>query len=281
MKQKLIILAFFCLIVYSIKAQEITVLTYNVKFDDTRDTVNGWNNRKDFMVSQLSFYEPDIFGTQEGLINQLKFLKENLSNYNFIGVGRDKGNSEGEHTAIFYKTDKLKVLEHSTFWLSETPQKPSKGWDAALNRICSYALFKHNGSKQSFWVFNTHFDHMGKQARKESVKLILKKIEELNHKKLPVILMGDFNLEPNNESIVKLSQVMNDVHLTKGINIFGPAGTFNGFNFHEPVTRRIDYIFLSKTDFKVVKYAVLSDSKNCKYPSDHLPVLAKVNFKRE
>ena len=170
------------------------------------------------------------------------------------------------------------MLEENTFWLSETPQLPSKGWDAAIKRVCTYGLFKAKNSPQRFWVFNTHFDHIGEVARKESVFLIMERIRELNKQDLPVILTGDLNLEPDHPSILLLSSAMQDSHLVAGNKAFGPQGTFNGFNFSEPITRRIDYIFISKTGFQLLKYAILSDSKDLRYPSDHFPVLAKLSF---
>ncbi len=184
---------------------------------------------------------------------------------------------QGEYSAVFYNKNTLKVIEQSTFWLSETPGKVSMGWDAVCNRVCTYALFKNKRTKQKFWVFNTHFDHVGKAARKNSAKLIISKINELNKKELPVILMGDLNLEPESESIQYLKKHLNDSKEDSLTEPFGPSGTFNDFQFHEPVTRRIDYIFVS-SKIKVNKFAVLSDSKDCRYPSDHLPVYIDIQF---
>ena len=150
-----------------------------------------------------------------------------------------------------------------------------------MERICSYALVEDKNSKQKFWIFNTHFDHIGEQARIESAKLIYQKIRALNSDNLPVILMGDFNLEPESASIQFLSTKLKDSFIASLEKPFGPTGTFNGFQFNEPVTRRIDYIFTSKKNIKVLQYAVLSDSKDCKYPSDHLPVFITVDFDKK
>ena len=276
-KTKYIVLLTLCL-GQLVTAQELSVLTYNIKFDDPKDSLNSWEKRKSFLTGQLRFYAPDIFGTQEGLYHQLKDIAVALKNYMFIGVGRDFGDQRGEHTAIFYDPKNVKLLTHNTFWLSETPDKPSRGWDAALNRICTYGLFQRRKSGKKFMVFNTHFDHMGKKARTESARLILEKIRAINTKKLPVILMGDLNLEPDTESIRIITNLMEDTHVAAGENAFGPDGTFNGFHFNEPVTRKIDYIFISKGDFKVLKSAILSDAKNCRYPSDHFPVYTELRF---
>lgn len=262
----------------TIIAQKLTLMTYNIRLDVTSDGENAWPNRKAFWASQVAFYEPDIFGIQEALPHQVTDIQNLLPNYNYIGIGRD-GQGQGESSNIFYQKDRFQVLQENTFWLSETPDTISKGWDAALNRICTYGLFKDRKTKQTFWVFNTHLDHIGELARTNAIKLILSEIVARNTKNLPVFLMGDFNTEPNENRIVNLKKVMNDSQDIAKVKPFGPSGTFNGFRHQEPVTKRIDYIFLSKNNpFSVEKYAVLSDSKDLKYPSDHLPVFIELKI---
>ena len=270
------VLYFFLFISFSVQTQELTVMTYNIKLDYPKEGENSWANRKAFLINLIKFYEPDVFGVQEPMPNQMKEMDSLLVDYNFVGVGRDDGKDKGEYSAIFYKKDKFKVLESATFWLSETPDKVGMGWDAACNRICTYALFKHRESKQKFWMFNTHFDHIGVEARKNSTVLIVEKIDEINTERYPVILTGDFNMEPNNENIKFL---LNNLRDSKTIskNKFGPDGTFNGFYFDQPVNKRIDYIFVSNS-ISVNKYAVLSDSWDLKYPSDHFPVFVSIKL---
>ncbi|MBT8293885.1 MAG: endonuclease/exonuclease/phosphatase family protein [Eudoraea sp.] len=277
-QRNLIILMLFMFMELNLNAQDLTVVSYNIRLDVASDSLNRWDNRKDFLIGQLNFHGPDVFGIQEGLLHQLEEIKQGMPGYKYLGKGREDGLKNGEFSAIFYDSEKLELLEENTFWLSETPQLPSKGWDAAIKRVCTYGLFKVKGGAQFFWVFNTHFDHRGEEARKESVFLIMEKIQELNKQNLPVILTGDLNLEPDHPSILLLSSAMQDSHLLAGEKAFGPEGTFNGFNFSEPITRRIDYIFLSKTGFQLLKYAILSDSKDLRYPSDHFPVLAKLSI---
>jgi len=277
-QRNLIILVLFMLMELNLNAQDITVVSYNIRLDVASDSLNRWDNRKDFLIGQLNFHDPDVFGIQEGLLHQLEEIKQGMPGYIYLGKGREDGLKNGEFSAIFYNSEKLELLEENTFWLSETPQLPSKGWDAAIKRVCTYGLFKVKGGAQKFLVFNTHFDHRGEEARKESVFLIIEKIQELNEQNLPVILTGDLNLEPDHPSILLLSSVMQDAHIIAGDEAFGPNGTFNGFNFSEPITRRIDYIFLSKTGFQLLKYGILSDSKDLRYPSDHFPVLAKLSI---
>lgn len=262
----------------SIMAQSLKLMSYNIRFDNPNDGENAWSNRKEYWVSQLSFYEPDIFGIQEALPNQVLDIAALLPNYSYVGIGRD-GISKGESSNIFFKKDRFKVLKENTFWLSETPNKISKGWDAALHRVCTYALLKDSKTKQTFWVFNTHLDHIGEVARTNSIQLILSKIKELNTKEYPVFFMGDFNSEPTEERIVNLNKEMNDSREISEEKPFGPSGTFNEFKHGEAVTKRIDYIFLSQENpFKVKKYAILSDSKDLRYPSDHLPVYIELQF---
>ena len=256
-------------------AQDFSVMSYNIKLDYPKEGENSWTNRKPFFINQIKFYEPDVLGVQEAMPNQMKDMDSLLVDYSFVGVGRDDGKNEGEFSAVFYKADKFNVINSGTFWLSQTPNKVSMGWDAVCNRVCTYVLLEDKDSGKTFWVFNTHFDHVGTEARKNSATLIIKKIKELNSDKHPVILTGDFNMEPNHDSIKHIKTELNDSKEIAELD-FGPEGTFNGFNFEKPVTRRIDFAFVSK-NVKVSKYAVLSDNWDLKYPSDHLPVL--ISFK--
>lgn len=258
---------------------QIEVMSYNIRYANENDGENSWSKRRNHITNQLKFYEPHILGLQEALLVQLEHFKENLPQYEYVGVAREDGKQKGEYTAIFYDTTRFEALENNTFWLSETPSKVSVGWDAALPRVCTYIKLKDKETGEELWVFNSHFDHMGEKARFESAKLILKKIEEVNTEDLPVILMGDFNLEPDTEGIKLLAEEMNDSKMICQKVSLGPEGTFNGYKFGEPVTRRIDYIFTSEDDIEVLKYAVLSDSKDLKYPSDHLPVYVEINFR--
>lgn len=278
MKKALIFINLFFVMVLS--AQELSVMTYNIKLDYPKEGENSWTNRKDFFINQLKFYEPDIMGVQEAMPNQMKDIDNLLGNYSFVGVGRDDGKDAGEYSAIFYKKNQFTILKSSTFWLSQTPEKISMGWDAVCNRVCTYALFQNKSTKKIFWVFNTHFDHVGEAAKTNGLKLILSKIKELNSKKYPVVLMGDFNSEPETDRIIELKKMMDDSREISVQPPFGPSGTFNAFRHDLAVTRLIDYIFLSKGGaIKVNKYAILSDSKDLKYPSDHLPVYIEIDFK--
>ena len=257
-------------------SQNLKLMSYNIRLDVASDGQNAWPVRKDFFASQIQFYEPDIMGVQEAMPNQVLDLEQMLPQYNQVGIGRE-GQGKGESSNIFFKNEKLEVVETNTFWLSDTPDSISKGWDAACHRVCTYALFRVNDSDTLFWVFNTHLDHVGIEARVKAIALILSKIDQLNTANYPVVLMGDFNLEPDDKSIIDLKKKMNDARELSVKSAFGPIGTFNNFEFDKPVTKRIDYIFISKNaKLEVKKYAVLTDSKNLRYPSDHFPVYVEI-----
>jgi endonuclease/exonuclease/phosphatase family metal-dependent hydrolase len=275
----LLIILFFIPPADKMIAQHIKAMTYNIRLNVDSDGINSWVNRKDYFLSQIQFYEPDVLGLQEVTPGQLTEIAAFLKDYSYVGKGRDE-NNQGESSNIFFKKDRFNIKDSGTFWLSETPDKVSKGWDAAINRVCTYVLLQDKTKRKSFWVFNTHLDHMGEMARTNGILLIMQKMKMLNKTNLPVIFMGDFNSEPGTERIKALKNEMLD---TRDISIqkpFGPDGTFNGFKHNEAVTKLIDYIFISKNSpFVVQKYAVLSDSKDLKYPSDHLPVYVDIKYK--
>lgn len=269
---------FINLLCVSLNAQQIKIISYNIRLNLDSDGENSWTNRKDFFTSQIQFYEPDIFGVQEATPIQVIDIASALPQYSNVGLGRE-GVGKGESSNIYFKKDTYLMLKENTFWLSDTPDFISKGWDAACNRVCTYALLEDKRTKKIFWVFNTHLDHIGELARTNGIELILSKINTLNVQKYPVIFMGDFNSEPNEERIINLKKSMLDCRDISIQKPFGPSGTFNDFKHNQAVTKCIDYIFISKNSkLQVKKYAVLSDSKDLKYPSDHLPVFIELNF---
>lgn len=274
---KVVIVLVLLLVSSSFYGQNLKIMTYNIRLDVASDGENAWLNRKDFFASQIQFYSPDIFGVQEAMPNQVAEIASALPEYNKFGVGREM-EGKGEACTIYYKKDRFQLQESNTFWLSETPAVVSRGWDAACNRVCTYGLFKDKNSKTTFWVFNVHLDHMGNEARVKGVQLILSKMKEINTRKYPVFLMGDFNSEPDTPQIAEIKKEMDDTREVSKEKPFGPSGTFNGFKHDQPVTLLIDYIFVSKNSgLKIKKHAVLSDSKDLKYPSDHLPVLIEID----
>lgn len=253
------------------------VATYNIRYDEPKDTANAWENRKTVISNLLLYNEVNFLGIQEGLHHQVLELDSLLPDHSYIGVGRDDGVEKGEYTAIFYNHHQYEVLESGTFWLSETPDLPSKSWDAALPRICTWAVLKNTQSNSLIYLFNTHFDHIGKVARLNSARLIQRKISEIAQNN-PVILMGDFNVEPDTDVYEALS--VNSFKDAKEITLtphFGPEATFNGFDFLKIPERRIDFIFVNSY-FTVLKHAILNNHYDLKYPSDHFPVIAEIKF---
>jgi len=256
------------------KNTPITIASYNLRYNTKNDGINAWPNRKELVKGLIRFHEFDIFGIQEGLRGQLDDIVE-IGDFAFLGNGRDDGKQSGEHSSIFYRKSRFKVVESGDFWLSETPDVPGKGWDATCcNRICSWAKFNDLITKNTFYVFNVHFDHQGVVARRESGKLMVKKIQEIA-KDASVILTGDFNSTPETEQIQHIQSLLSDSKQVSQTPAYGPEGTFNGFKFDAPLKNRIDYIFTSKL-VTVQKYGVLTDSFEQRYPSDHQPVVVKV-----
>jgi endonuclease/exonuclease/phosphatase family metal-dependent hydrolase len=255
--------------------QPLKLMTYNIRLDAAVDSENAWKYRKDYFAAQIRFYEPDILGIQEALPHQVNDISTRLTHYDYVGIGRE-GVGKGESSNIFYNKHRFQAVEASTFWLSETPDSISKGWDAAYHRVCTYVLLRDRKNNKMFWIFNTHLDHEGEVARTKGIELILERINSVN----PVIFMGDLNSEPETDRIMDLKAAMIDTRTASIEKPFGPTGTFNGFKHHEPVTKLIDYIFISKgSPFSVRKYAILSDSKELRYPSDHLPVFVELKYK--
>lgn len=257
------------------KASPINIITYNIRLNVASDGINAWPNRKDNVKALVKFHDADILCVQEALPEQFDALLEN-SNFDVVGVGREDGKRKGEFSAVYFDKDRFTKKDGGTFWLSETPNVPSKGWDAALNRVCSWVRLYDKSNKKEFLVFNTHYDHVGVTARIESAKLIKQKIQEIAPK-LPVVFTGDLNVTPETEAIATIKSFLTDAKEITQEPAYGPEGTFNAFDFNSDLKNRIDYIFVNK-GFKVQKFAVLSDSKNKRYPSDHLPVFATLWF---
>jgi len=275
--KKIILILLFWMPVY-LFAQEINIISFNIRLNTSHDSENAWPHRSKMASGLLRFHDADIFGLQEALYEQITDLENDLEDFEWIGVGRDDGQKSGEFCPLFYKPSKFILIEHGNFWLSETPEKPGLGWDAACNRLVTWGRFQSKVTGKQFLVFNTHFDHIGKEARKNSAFLISAKIEEMTYNKnLPVILTGDFNLTPDQEPVGVIKKILSD---SGDISIeppYGPVGTYNGFKIDSDLDRKIDYIFVSK-NIKVLKYATLTDMKEKRFPSDHLPVFVKLRL---
>lgn len=261
----------FILIFSGTALAQYSAMTFNIRYPTQNDGENWWEYRKERVADLVRFYEPDVMGIQEGLHRQVIFLDSALTEYSFVGAGRDDGEKGGEYSALFYKPGVLEVLESGTFWLSETPDRVSVGWDASMERISTWARFRITESGKEILVFNAHLDHRGPESRLNALKLIYSRSEDMNQNGTPVLVMGDLNAVPESEPIQYLSSVMNDSRAVSETRPYGPVGTYNGFDISHPLDRRIDYIFVSD-QVAVQKYGVLSDTQNERTPSDHLPV---------
>lgn len=263
-----------------VQSQELNVMTFNIRYNNKNDSLDAWPYRKEMAASQILFHQTHILGVQEALHDQIMDLSGSLSQFKYVGVGRDDGKTKGEYSAIFYDTARLKLIQSATFWLSLTPEIPgSKGWDANITRIVTWAKFSDIKTKKLFFVFNTHFDHIGQEARRESAKLLKQKVKDIAGT-VPVIITGDFNAKPSDEPIKILLEDPNKFTDSKQISItphYGPEGTFNGFGSRERDNEPIDHIFL-KGKWKVLQHATLSQSWSGRFSSDHFPVFAKLSF---
>lgn len=259
------------------QAQTHNFATFNIRYANQSDEGNLWQDRLPHVAGLIQFHQIELVGVQEALHNQLTDLSSELG-YDYIGVGRDDGTEKGEYAAILYDKKKFKLMDEGTFWLSPTPEKPSKGWDAALNRVCTWGKFK-DGKGKTFYVFNIHYDHRGQQAREESSKLVMAKVSEINNENAPAILMGDFNVTPDNAaySTITDNPDWQDARLISEIPSYGPKGSFTGFDWEKMPDGIIDHIFV-KGKLNVIRHGILTDNYGKKYPSDHFPVLVEVSF---
>lgn len=254
---------------------QVSIMSYNIRYNNPNDRDNWWENRKEEVVDLVQYYSPDFLGTQEGLDEQVTYLNQALDGYSYIGVGRDGEGKKSEHVAIFYLTSKYDLIESRTFWLSPTPDQVSIGWDAALNRICTYGHFKDRTTGAVFHVFNCHFDHQGKQAREKSAEVILAKMKEWKLLGKNLVLTGDFNSVPTSKAIATIEQVLADSRKVSLQQSYGPAGTFNGFDLTAELDNPIDYIFVK--NLRILNHRHIDDRRrNGLWVSDHLPVFATI-----
>lgn len=283
---------------------DLTIGSYNIRYDNAGDQAkgNGWAQRLPVVSSLIQFIDYDVLGCQEVLVNQLEDLKKNLPEYGYVGVGRDDGKQAGEFAPIFYKKDKFIILDSGEFWMSQTPDKPSRGWDAALPRICTYVHLKEKKTGKKLWYFNLHMDHVGVKAREESSKLVINKIKAMLKQDEVAVLTGDFNVDQNNPiyNILEESGIVRDSYNLAPFK-FAWTGTFNAYDTNLFTESRIDHVFVTE-HMNVKKYAVLTESYRAskeasqdikkgdfpkelsfkdyeaKLPSDHFPIIVKASF---
>lgn len=274
------------LLISSLNAGELTLGTFNIRSKQDIDSINGngWEKRMPAVVKVIQSNDFDALGLQEVLPVQLKGLLRHLTDYRFIGVGRNNGKTSGQYVPIFYNHHRISVLDSGFFWFSETDSLPSRGWDAKSIRMCTFGRFQYKENGSVFWIFNVHLDHVGKQARLESAKLLLDKIKS-KVKDEPVLVMGDWNAHPESPpyELFVNSGLFRDAY-TIAKTHEGGYGTFNRFKVNAQSEERIDYIFVSDS-IDVSYYSVWGDTYRDstgkeRNPSDHYPVLIKADLKR-
>lgn len=259
--------------------QQLRIATFNLRFDNPRDTGNLWVDRAPVVANLIRYHDFDVFGTQEAFKSQLSDIQKTLPQYAYSGAGRDDGKEKGEHSAIFYKTEKFTLLKKGDFWLSETPEKPSMGWDGkCCHRICSWVYLQDKKTKKKFYLFNAHFDHEGVKARNESSKLVLQKIKEIARNE-PVVFTGDLNGDHNSDwyKTIATSASLKDTYGQVKYPYANNA-SFNAFGKQLAGNAIIDHVFTTQ-HFEVNRWGLLTDSYHGKFPSDHFPVLVEVFLK--
>ncbi|MDD2382179.1 MAG: endonuclease/exonuclease/phosphatase family protein [Mariniphaga sp.] len=271
----LLLFLFFPVLMY---AEELNVMSFNVRFYTPNDGINHWPYRKDRVIQILNNYDPDIMGLQEPFIWQIEDILEKMPDYSWLGYGPEDGNTRGEYEPVLYNAKKLQLLSAGQFWLSENHEDVSIGWDAQSERVCIWGKFVTLGEGHVFYFFNVHYDHIGVTARKESSKLVLQKIAELvGDQQIPVILAGDFNSGPGTEAIKTIKNTLKDSYEITLSPPVGSVGTFNDFNENHPLTSRIDYVFVNDL-VTINSYTTINDRVDDLFPSDHFPVWVNVSL---
>ena len=257
--------------------ESLRIMSYNIRYNNPGDGERAWNYRKEEVSALIQFYDPDLIGLQEVLHGQLMFLESQLTDYGRIGVGRDDGQQAGEYSPVFYRKNRFELLDHGTFWLSETPDRPSVGWDASMERIATWGQFRRKEESDTVFFLNTHFDHRGEQARQESARLIRRWLAD-HAADYPVMATGDFNSSPTSDPyrILTEGSALRDAYTVSQLPSVGPDRSFSGFVASDSLPGdRIDYVFVGDKA-KVKRHAIISSFRNGYYPSDHLPVVADV-----
>lgn len=257
------------------KDYDLKVMSYNIRMGAAKDGTNSWEYRYPATALMLEDQKPDVFGVQEAFNYQIRFIEDNFADYDCVGVGRDDGKQKGEFMSIFWNKKTVKMIKWGTFWLSETPEKPSMGWDAACKRTATWALMKDKKTGKHFYYVNTHLDHRGSEARRQGLNLIVSRIDEINQKGYPMVLTGDFNMKPDDAALTGLEQRMQsarkiapktDNHAT--LNLWGKG----------KADMVIDYIYVSGFSACTEYHTITEKYGTWKYISDHYPIYAKLIF---
>lgn len=261
---------------------ELKAMTFNIRYANPADGENAWEYRKEAVIDMVHALKPDIMGIQEGLEGQVIYLDSALSDYSYVGVGRDDGAAAGEYSAVYYNNKRFELTESGNFWLNENPETIAKGWDADHIRICTWARLKDREAGKELLVFNTHFDNTGEVARRESAKLMLERVKNMTGDGFPTIIMGDFNCAVSDPSLAPLAEAptfkesrSSAVRVPQGDSI--PPYTYQGFSRQRyPHAAPIDHIFVQV--FEPMEYVVVTDGYGVPYLSDHFPVMVTLEY---
>ena len=257
------------------KSEGLKVMSYNVRNGEAEDGTNSWKYRWPATIEMLNDVQPDVFGVQEAYDYQVKLITEYARDYKSAGVGREDGKKDGEHMSIFWNKKTVKMIKWGTFWLSETPDKPSMGWDAACYRTATWALMKDKKTGKKFYYVNTHLDHRGAEAQKNGLKLIVDRIASINPEGYPMVLTGDFNVRPDNPCLSDLDKIMTSTR--KIAKKTDNKGTFNGWR-KDREGSVIDYIYVSGFS-EVPEYeTIVKEYAKKPFVSDHYPVMSVLIF---
>lgn len=265
-----------CLLVCTaLSAQTYSILTWNIRYDNAGDSLDRWDRRKTSLAAEIQSHKPQLIGLQEALAHQVEFLDGHLMGYERFGVGRDDGMRKGEFSPVYFDTKTFTLIEGRTIWLSPNPDVPSKGWDAAHERIATHVILLDKRTGDTLWVVNTHWDHAGEQARKESGEMIHELLASPIARGKRVLFMGDLNATADEEPIASLRQWLTDSCPSDRV----VDGTFNGFRTDLSSFKRIDYVWHSPKNWEVLTYEVPHPMVNERQVSDHFPVVVRFRWK--
>ena len=259
------------------RADTLKVMTFNVRLGvaQEQDSLNSWDNRREAAAAMIADVAPAVFGVQEAYDFQLDYIMEKCPQYKAVGVGREDGQHGGEHMSVLYDTTRLELDDWGTYWLSETPDEPSFGWDAACKRTATWTLLREKKGGRRFFFVNTHLDHVGVEARRNGLGMVVERIGEMNPDGWPMILCGDFNVYPDDSCLTDLRQMMTDAWTSA--NEVDDGTTWHDWG-HNPDDRHIDYIFYK--GFKACKSIrrITEQYGSSQYVSDHYPVAAVLEW---
>ena len=255
-------------------AEPIKLISYNLRNSHGKDGDNVWMKRRHATPEMIRREAPDVFGVQEGLIDQLHYIDAECPQYARVGVGRDDGAEKGEFMAVYYLRDRFELLDSGTFWLSETPDKVSRGWDGACNRTMTWVHLREKATGKEFYYFNTHLDHKGVVARREGVKLVVREVQQIAGRKAAVVVGGDLNSTIDDRIFDPLKKFMTPAR--EKAPVTDRKGTYNGWG-QAPNSMVIDHLFVR--NMKCLSYRTLDGDYGVPYISDHYPIEIVVRLK--